>query len=185
MRYYEMVGSLDQEPDRWFLGEPTDTLGHEVDSRSFIAGVRVETPAPLRIQVYRDGMPLDFTFAAFDMPVVHRSLGELIERIAPGDVQRIAAHVGDRGDFEILNMTRSIACVDESRTYIMRWGPRDGRPDKIGEYRMIDDLHIRPESAGSAPIFRILGWEIDLICSEALKQQIEARRLTGLKFRPV
>jgi hypothetical protein len=89
------------------------------------------------------------------------------------------------GGYEILNAVCSEACLDESGSEVMKWKPEDGRPDKIGEYRMVTNLTIHPNHTNSRHIFRIRGWEIALIVSEDLKKAIEYLPNLGIVFETV
>ena len=185
MNYFNMVDSLDLVPDRWYLGEPLDATGGLVDARQYTYARQMEMTEPLELEVYNPGFPLDITFAAFEMPVVRRRVAELIENLAPHDVQRIPARITGRvGDdeYDILNVVREEACVDEARSQVIKWKASDGRPDKLGEYRMVADLHIISEAVKGSHIFRIRGYHPLLICSGTIKAALESIHVTGVCF---
>ena len=75
--------------------------------------------------------------------------------------------------------------MDETRSEIMRWKHEDGRPDKVGRYRMVGNLTIDPTRVRNRHIFRIDDWEIALIVSERLKIALEAIPELGVVFSPV
>jgi len=62
------------------------------------------------------------------------------------------------------------------------WKPEDGRPEKVGSYRVIDDLRIDPSKVQGAHLFRPWGWLVALIVSEELKVAMEALGGIGPDF---
>ena len=127
---------------------------------------------------------MDFTLADNGMPVGTSAVAECLDQVAPGAVQRIPIHVeGQPGSFEVLNLLRIVHCLDESATTIQCWTPEDGRPDKVGQYRMVFDEVIDRAKAADAPLFRLGGWRITIVCSDRVKRHLEASRFTGPAFR--
>jgi len=171
---------------RWFLRSPMQADGSEVDPRAFTRAQPTPTFETLAISLRRAGVPMDFTLADFDMPVVSRALGATIERLAPGAVERIPAQVaGTNGEFEILNVTRAVRCLDENKSSIQYWTAQDGRPDKVGQYRTIVALSVDPALASGELLFRLQGWTIALIASDSLRTEFEKAGFTGLVFSEV
>jgi len=172
--------------NRWYLQGPFTKSGMEVDPRDFTDGKKVKAKRFLTVPLRRPGKPLGFTLADFDMPVVTKEVGELIENIAPRDIQRIPVEISSQPlDYEIINVTTKIKCLDEKESEIMRWNEADGRPDRVGQYRMVTTLKITPELVTGSQIFRIDGWEIALIISETVKDALEKIGITGIKFQQV
>lgn len=173
-------------PNRWYLQEPVGANGKEVDARKFTAGKKVRPRSDLVVPLSRSGLPLDFTLAAFDMPIASRKVGDLLDQLAPSDIQRIPVAVDSLSSgYEIINVISMHDCVDEKQSEIVWWKRSDGRPDKIGQYRMITKLKINPEVVGVSKIFRIAGWEVALIVSHEIKLALEKEKVTGIKFSAV
>jgi hypothetical protein len=172
---------------RWFLGPPYDPAGNEVDPRIFTDGVPVSVHSSLTIPVRELGDKVDFNFCAFDMVVTPRAFNVELEKLVGSAIQRIPVTVEGEGDrFEILNICESVLCLDESRTeHVMKWTADDGRPDKIGKYRMIIGMKIDPAAAEGHHIFRVAGWYLALIVSEEVKRFFEAWNISGLEYRRV
>lgn len=160
--------------DPWFLDEPQSEDGTVIDAREFTRGEPYAGLVPVRLPIAQPGQVTEFTFAAFDMPVVSNRVGTILERVAPNEIERIPVVVGSshRG-FEILNVTSKAKCLDESRSQVLKWKLEDRRPDRVGKYRMVTGITIEPNCVSGKHIFRIKGWEIALIVSEVLKDAIQ------------
>ena len=119
------------------------------------------------------------------MPVVREKIGDLIAKFAPSQIQRVPAKIDtieNEKAFEILNVIRSISCLDERRSDVVYWTEYDGRPDKIGQFRMITKLRIDPDRVGREHVFRIDGWKIALVISDQLRRELLASEVTGIHF---
>lgn len=181
-RYVYRVEIDAARQDQWYLSNP-HTSGVELDPRVFTRCVKVDpVPSDLVVKVGQAGSPIEFNLAAFDMPVVTKDVGELIERVAPADVQRIPALVeGTDGTYEILNVLNAVDCIDQERTRGTRWDWSDGRPEMSGKYRMIVDLRVRSQGL-QHKIFRVAGWEIALLVTEDVKAALEAHKVSGITY---
>lgn len=172
-------------PGRWVLGAPLDPTGGEIDPWQFEKGKPLElgfTPGfPLLVQ----GRPLEFSCAAFGIPVVHGRSVQLFERLnLQQEVRFIPVRVADflEPNF-ILNTLRTVRCIDEVRSQdIEHWRPEHGEPDRVGEYRAVHGLKVDPTKIGDARIFRTWGWSTALIIAEDIKQALETEGLTGTRF---
>ncbi len=183
--YYRMQADSDF-PVRWFPGEPLDRFGREIDARDFTNGVPYIGAEPRHIPLDVSGPAPKFTLAAFDMPVVACELAQAMEKLAPAAIERFPVTIGDGIDgFEVINVVGIVDCVDESRTEVMKWTDRDGRPDKVGKYRMLTNLSIDPTRARDKHIFRIDDWEIALIVSEEMKSVMQQFEQLGIVFSSV
>lgn len=172
--------------DRWHLREPLSAEGAPIDARSFTRALSYRGPAPARIPIRQAGRRVAFNLAAFDMPVVTHEIADLIERAAPQDVERFPVVVDDAiHGYEILNVTRSIACLDETRSDVAWWTEKHDRPDKIGQYSMVLNMKIDPTRASQAEIFRIGGWKIALIVSDRIMRLLAPLPELGVRFDPV
>jgi len=186
MKFY----SLDADPSaisRWYLRAPIDSKGNEIDPRIFTRGELVFTKDDnLIINLRRKGVPVDFNFCDFDMIVTPANLNADLAKMIGNVVQRIPVKIesSDR-DFEILNVADLVECVDESASTFTKWTHADGRPDKVGQYRMFTRLCIDGEAAAGHHLFRVREWPIALIASESVKLMFESRGVSGIRFDPV
>jgi len=182
-RYYELMDDR-RSRTRWHLRSPVNEQGQPVDPWQFFKGRRLELQETIRFPVKPAGQALDFTWAAFSIPVVHERFVQLLQRLRVADVQLIPAQVeAPSGPYFILNALRIIRCIDDARsTEVQYWKPEDGQPEKVGEYRSVVGMRIDPARVGDARIFRPRGWDVALIVSEDLKRAIEAAGFSGARF---
>ncbi len=182
-RYYDLRDDR-RHPGRWHLGGPVDERGQELNPWQFFKGRPLELEGVPRFPLDVPGHPLDFSWAAFSIPVVHGRVVQLVERLGIQDVQFLPVRVqGHAGPWFILNTLRTVRCIDDARCEEVRhWQPEDGQPEKVGRYRSITGLRIDPAKVEGARIFRTWGWSLALIVSEDLKQALEHEGLTGTRF---
>lgn len=210
MRYYRVLADNQQYPDRWFLGEPLTANGKEIDAREFCYARVYTGPAPAVLPVTHQGPRVAFLLAAFDMPVVSTEVADILQSIAPADIQRFPVMVDpdiagyeiidckrarrpgylpdmelNIAGYEIVNAVHQLKCVDEARSVFRKWGPQDHRSDKIGQYREIAKLVIDPARTEGRQIFRLWGSLVELIVSETVKQALEGVPNLGIVFAPV
>ena len=182
-RYYDLVDDR-RSNTRWHLRSPVDESGRPIDPWQFFEGRSLELQGTIRFPVKPAGEELDFTWAAFSIPVVHQRFVQLFQRLRVSDVQFIPVQVeAHPGPYFILNTLRLVRCIDDARcTEVQYWKPEDGRPEKVGKYRFVAGMRIDPTRVGDARIFRTWGWDIALIVSEDIKQAIESEGLSGARF---
>lgn len=171
--------------DLWFLGEPSNSDGEELDARIFTTCRPFgKTQSPLLLPIEKRGRPVPLSFGAFDMPVASRTLGDSFALAAGGDVELVPAVAEDGTELSIVNVLPEVECIDESRTIGEKWTPEDGRPDKIGRYRTILELFIDPNRV-DREIFRLAGRRIVLIVSDWFAEVTGLTSLEGIKLQPV
>lgn len=186
MLYYRILSDNERFADRWFLDEPLATSGEEIDAREFTYGCPYAGLVPRDIPIQQVGREVQFNLAAFDMPVASQDVAQLVEQIAAREVESFAVTIGSSiSGYAILNAVWREACVDEQRSRVMWWKPEDGRPDKVGKYRMVSDLTIDAARTHDRHIFRVEDFEIALIVSEEIKVRLEELSDLGVVFRPV
>ncbi|WP_164012363.1 imm11 family protein [Pyxidicoccus trucidator] len=188
MRYFDLSDDV-YVPGRWHLSDPTDESGREVDNPwMFRRGEPVRIDESLRIPFQHPGRPLDFSMAGVGAtPVVHARVASILTRLAPNDVQLFPVTVGSESEpYFLVNAVRTIRCIDdESSEEVRYWKPEDGRPDKVGRYRVVYGMRIDPTKVGDAKVFRTWGWSIALIVSEDIKAALEREGITGTRFEEV
>ncbi|WP_224244387.1 imm11 family protein [Hyalangium gracile] len=182
-RYYDLVDDRRSET-RWHLRSPLDEHGSPINPWQFFEGRRLELQEVIRFPVRPAGEALDFTWAAFSIPIVHHRFVQLFQRLRVPDVQFIPVQVeAHPGPYFILNALRLIRCIDDARcAEVQYWKPEDGKPEKTGRYRFVAGMRIDATKVGDARIFRTWGWDIALILSEDIKEAIEAAGLSGARF---
>jgi hypothetical protein len=183
--YYRITDDLGY-PDRWHLGGIRDATGVDLELTSFAIAQSAGLAGPLVVEVFQTGIPLDFTFAAFDIPVLHQRALDVVTTHSKASVQVLSASVRRRPDpYGVLNVVQCIDCLDEQRSRFVKWTESDNNPYKIGQYRQVTHLRLNSAILGTANLFRVWGWNIALVCSSTLKTALESIRVTGVKFEQV
>jgi hypothetical protein len=182
-KYYDLLDDT-RFPGRWQLASPLDDGGSEIDPWQFKKGTALELGCVPRFPLDISGSPLDFSWAAFSIPVVHERFTRLFKQLHVEGVQFIPTRVdGQPEPWYILNALRIIRCIDDARSQeVQYWKPEDNRPDKLGEYRAVYGMRIDPTKVENARIFRPWGWRVALVISEDLKQALEAAGISGTRF---
>ncbi len=184
-RFYRLLFN-EEDRGQWFLGVPVGLSGKMTNPHAFTAGKRVVPDEQLVVPVSHPGHSLDFSFAAFDVPVVTERTAELLGRMCPKSIQRLPVTVESQEErFEILNFLTAVDCIDELRTKGTKWTLADGEPDKVGQYRMITELRVIPAETEYSCAFRVAGWEVALVVSGDVKAALEAANITGLAYELV
>ncbi len=180
-RYYLLTDDK-QIAQRWYLKGPIARDGEAIDPRIFTCGRPVDLVGNLTIPLRRRGEPLAFTLADFDMPVIRHDIGEELASLSPNEVQIIPAKVdGVAGAYSILNVTRTVECLDEARSDVTYWADEHGRPDKIGQYMIITKLSVDPTTLDHEHIFRVARWNVAIVISEEARQVLA--KAHGAVFR--
>lgn len=183
--YFELVDDVGS-PERWWLAEPFDALGKEINADSFTMGRVVEVIDPIEISLQYEGSPLDFTFGAFEMPVVNSRTLNLLDKLSPNTFESFSARIKGHGaNYVVVNFLESRKCLDESRSEFIKWKEGDHRADKAGQYRQVTKLRINPERAAACDIFRLWGWDSAIIVSERIKREFQRENITGVRFLAV
>ncbi|MFP2928081.1 imm11 family protein [Pyxidicoccus sp. 3LG] len=185
-RYFDLSDDV-YIPGRWHLHTPRDEHGQEVNPWQFTKGNPVQLNARLKMPLQVNGAPLDFTLGGLDIPVVRAHVADLLAEVAPDDLQILPVDIeGQKDPFRIVVATRLIECIDDQASEEARhWKPEDGRPEKVGKYRVVRGMRIDPSKVGNAHVFRPWGWTVALIVSEDIKQALEDADVTGTKFKEV
>ncbi|AKF79199.1 hypothetical protein MFUL124B02_01810 [Myxococcus fulvus 124B02] len=186
-RYFRL--REDMQAGNWFLGDPLDEAGTEVEEIwQFVEGRPIQPAGRLKFPIEEPGRWLDYcTAGAGRAPVVHVRVANLFAELAPDDVQLIPVDVEGRPEQHVLLVaTKLIRCIDdeasEEATY---YQPEDDVPERLGQYKSIFGMRIDRTKVGNAKVFRTWGWEVALIISEDLKVALERAKVTGAKFEEV
>ena len=184
-KFFQMHDNVDLT-GRWWLGSLNAGVENGMEPYDFLVGRRLAIRGPATISIRREGVPLDFTFADFDLPVANQRVALILRRLCHSDYQEIDSNVEGRTErYSVINVLNSVSCVDESRTRFVKWGPNDGRPEKVGKYRQIVNLHIDPNAVEGHKMFRVAGWQIALVIDEEIKSAMTDANVTGVIFTPV
>ncbi|MFP2926432.1 imm11 family protein [Pyxidicoccus sp. 3LG] len=187
IRYFRL--KEDMQAGNWYLGDPLDEQGQEVDDPYvFAAGRPLRIEGRLSVPISERGRRLDFCIAGVGAaPVVHIRVASLFTELAPDDVQLIPVDIkGYPNQYVILVATKQIRCIDDTASDEVRyWKPEDGQPERVGDYKSVIGLRIDASKVGDAKVFRTWGWDIALIVSEDIKRALERAKTTGAVFTAV
>lgn len=133
-----------------------------------------------------EGKALDFTLAEFDVPIISSKVVKILSKFFDDDVQLIPASIeGEKEEYFILNVIKLYDCLDEKKSLFTKWTEKDHRPDLEGDYRMVGNLRIDKSKVNNSNILRIKKWDIPLIVSELMKNEIEKNNIKGVIFEKV
>ncbi len=164
---------------QWFPTEPVAVGGQEVDARRFLSCNAYSGP-PMSVRTKQPGRIFRLNFGPFDLPLATEALAEKLALQAPNDVEVIYVGTDCEAKLAIVNVLTCRDCIDESKTVGTRWTVTDGRPDKVGQYRMIVKLVIDSDRAQGVQLMRLTGWRTPLIASEQLLSRLDAQDLEGV-----
>jgi len=186
MEYYRAVMNDD---DRWLLSideTVRDPSGAVIPApTTFVRGERVRDPAPVRLRIRASGPAVDFDETSFGPIVISRRFGDVVESVASADVQRIPAVLDAPGEWEILNVTARLECIDRDRSMIVWYPEGSTRPGPPGVGKMrVNKLVIDADAARGHHLLRPAGWEVALVVSAVVKEAVERAGLTGVEFWP-
>lgn len=182
--FYKVVDDT-EHPASWWLGR-VQFQENKIDPQHLAMGRHFESPGPLIVTVKKRGEPMNLSFTLRDVPVATTRVADIVEKIAPGAIERFPVKVeGHEGRYEILNVVRGIDAIDRKRSEYMLWKVEDDRPDKLGQFRQVTRLVIRDDIPQDVGIFRPAGWEVALIVSAKLKKELEKIGRLGVTFRPL
>jgi len=187
MRYFDLSDDV-YFTGRWELGKLMDPQeGKEVWPWLLKRGAPAHFPRGPIASIRSPGRPLDFSHAAFGIPVVHARVASIFTELAPTDVQLIPVNIqGQSEPYFILNAIRVVKCIDDKASAEVRyWTEEDGLPEKVGKYSSVSGMRIDPTKVGDAKVFRTWGWHVALIVSEDVREALERAGVTGVKFTEV
>lgn len=181
MRYYDLADDMSvQMQSRWHIGRirlPDGTV-------AFLnLGTPMEDSRQLHADVTHVGQALEYCRTSFNVPIATTAVAEAIRSVAGSDVQCLPLTISGQRSMMALNAVRVVRCVDDIRSECDKWTEKDGRPDKLGQYRYISKLVLNKRAIPpDAHFFRLSDWLVCLIVSEAVKDAMERVGCFGAKF---
>jgi hypothetical protein len=154
----------------WFLDAPQTGEGDEVDPRTFCECAKWKGCGNLLVPNVT-GVPARFALGEFDYPVVEASLGAAIAEV-DSEVQLVPLSVvGRSGTHVILNLLRSLECINEEASEFDTFTVTGSRPDLAGQYKTFYRLRLHPTLVPkNVHIFRVARYEVAMIVSQAMKE---------------
>ena len=181
MNYYKIID--DDTADRWHLSLPRDKNGEDLFEWKFNLGKICNENREIFVDIKYGGEPLDFTLCAFEIPVVNDKIINLLSDYITDNLQVVPIIIPDILDkFYILNILNVVDCVDEDRSEFIKWTKNDHRSDLAGDYREITELYIDQIKAKGNKIFRLGGWEMEIVVNEEIVSSFKSAKTTGILF---
>ena len=130
-------------------------------------------------------MQTDITFGPFDVPIINSRAYSALKYLDGSAIQFIPVSVkGIDDNYWIANLLIKSDILDEVQSKIMWWKPEDGRPDKLGEYRMVSKAVARLD-VEIPSLSRLKKFDISVVVNENTKQTISEYELTGIDFEKI
>lgn len=179
MRYFRLLDDV-EFAGRWHLGEVQDCAG---EPQEMWFGRRSPAVLRLRSECIVEGLELDFSLTAFADPVASEKLAEAIQGLAGGAVERIPLEIPGHPGFQVVNVVRTVDCLEEAPSAVEKWSEQDIRPDAAVGYKAVGKVVL---DAGRIPVsehcFRVKGWPIALVISLRMKRVMEECGCVGAFF---
>ncbi len=129
-----------------------------------------------------DGKPVDYTVTPFGTPIVSDNFARCLMSKCDSDVQVIPCDIrGEDGSWYIANVLSSVDCLDREKSQAIYYPAN--HPEKPNQPRMISRLIVRAASAEGHHFFRVKDW-VSIIVSKSMRDEIIARKFTGMNFEP-
>jgi len=168
--------------DQWYLSAPLDRGGGEIHAARFASGRPYLGTPPCSMKIYQAGIPVEVSFGRSNVPVVSDAARFAIESVATQDCEFFPIDLPGTGKrWHILNAISLVDCFDVDRSVFEEaTGEGDER-----EYDSVWKVVIDPVRAAGHDLFRIRGYDLDLIVSERVKVAIESLPRHGVCFTRV
>jgi len=188
MKYYRVLDELNEPKDRWFLKSINVVDKNVISAWEFSQPNQIELPTTEKIVISlrENGVPLDFTFADFDILIVNERVALLLSedecQLIPIEVQGVV----DSHLYFICVLLTCVDCLDESRSVYEKFTIDDPiRPDKAGQYKSIYKLFIDQQKVDKHRIFRLKNADSIIIANEELRRKFLNNGITGLQFKEI
>ena len=182
MKYYRLLDNLEID-DRWFIGE-LENIEWDFWQYLYAKPLDEKPNKPIAIELQEKGSSLDFTYAAFEIPIVNQKVKELFSE---KDVNFYpVANKAFKENYFLMHILNEVECVDEENSTFDKFEENDPvRPDKAGSYSVVYKLKIRKDIEYKNEIFRIRHYDVAVIVSERIKSEFEKLDLKGVVFEEV
>jgi len=184
-KYYQLISELEID-GAWYFGDILDDSGKEFLGITFRSGKPFHVRHNLFVELSVPGSSVDYRFNFQAVPVVSIALAKVIERIDAKACQFIPVIIRPSTDgYGILNVLEVLKGLDYDQTIIKRFSKDDPVwPEKAGQIDSLSNLTIDPTKVQGHHIFLLAERPIVLIVSETLKNALEEKNFTGMKFIP-
>lgn len=187
MDYYEILDELYIPKKRWFLG--SINFDGEWDFWKYVSPGKLDIPQKeLFVTTRKKGLPLDFTMADFELPIINEKVKNLINQEELQFIPvKLEADPNSKINYYLMVVNKEVECVDESKSVFVKWLKNDPiRPDKTGEYKSFEKLILNPvDIPKEANIFRLKKYDLVIVISEKLKRLLEENKVSGVQYKKI
>ncbi|MDQ2668506.1 MAG: hypothetical protein M3Z05_21305, partial [Gemmatimonadota bacterium] len=180
IKYYILREDMSLQRRRFAY--PTQASFEKLPILSVSSGTPFMGSAPLRTKVAYPGIEVDVDMI-LTIPIVRRSIADLLRALAGADVECIDVVVENEGEvFTAINVLPMLDCVDEERSGI-EFATADNPSPGGGKYRTLWNIHVLPTAAGDAQMFRIKDWPSTIVVSDTVRRAMQEHEVSGIVFK--
>ena len=170
MKYFRLLDNINY-PQRWYLGD----LVPDNNNWKFTYANKIDEAllaSDLEVEIYKSGNSMDYTTTeGYVVPIVSVALRKALEFVK--DVQFIPIQIEGQL-YYIMVLCSVIYCVDESASEFEKYLENDSiSADKTGDYKSFYRMKIDERKTRFKDMFRLGGYDIAIIVSEKVKNEIE------------
>lgn len=183
MKYYKLCDDLE---GRWAIGHFEFNEGDNVWTFTK-AGTKDALRYVPKAWIREHGRRVNITYGDFDVLIVDNYAKDCF---SPQEALFFPIEIADRPDrsvnYYIMKILHEVECVDLELSEYDLWEVNNPiRPDKAGSFKAIYKLVVDTSRDIEWNIFRIKRFNIEIVVSEMLKEKLEKKSITGVKFKEV
>ena len=181
MRYFRVLSDLNVTR-RWFLG---CVKSNNEDISDDIREGKEFPKQNLQVDIQNEGNSLDFTFAAFDVPIISNRIVDIFNF---DDIELTPVKVQNQSniDYFILRTKKYLDAIDKENSEYTLWDESNSfRKDLIGEFRSFSRIKISSDVSENDKIFRIKNYSVVLVVNEKIFKKCVDRKVSGIFFEEV
>jgi|SRR5579859_326454 len=181
MKYYRMCDDLD---DRWAIGHFEFEKGDNVWTFTK-AGAKPALGYSPKAWIREHGRKVNITYGDFEVLIVDDCAKDCFSSEEALFFPIEIADMTDKSkNYYIMHILREVECVDLELSKYDLWEVNNPiRPDKAGQFKTIYKLVVDTGRKIEWNIFRIKRYDVAIVVSETLKEKLEKKSISGVKFK--
>ena len=186
MKFFRLVEDLNIS-ERWHLGNLHNKENPKIDYWLYSKPYIDQFPkGQLKIELRRNGMPLDFCFADYNTIIISKRFRDLLLTKYKGLINMMPVEICANIDknYFLMNIYHTVDCIDEEESLFKKYSKDDkARPDLAGQYKVVYKLVINPTKVQKKAIFRIKNYEVQIVVTQEFKKMVKDYNITGCTFQ--